>query len=198
MRLYLPLLMLIVSLILSACFCNKPKNEPALLETQTEETEVNTNDNSLGLEEFGPAAEALVMELLDGQWLEHFLAVNNRNPVLMISSMQNLSEDHVSVDILRREISRKLLATGKVRFVVPREDRPLGNPGQAGQSEDPMQAMADATGADFAIKGVMNRTGALGEDVRSKLYLVEISLVNLETGELVGRASYTIQKQIYR
>lgn len=181
---------LILSLLASSCCLLRRNCEPVPMPEVVPQESAPTSAWTAA--DFRSAAQALVEQLLTGTWLADFNAIHNRKPVLMIRSVQNISDDHIPAENLGRELSRELLRSGRVSFVALREDRPQ-NP-----ELDPAQTMVEATGADFAIKGVISPTGAQGENLRSKLYLVEVSLVDLQSGTLVLQANHTVQIQIHR
>ncbi len=184
--------LLCIGLVLSGCYFCK-KHEPAPMPEPVENPTDNAVQQGWTPEHFREAARGLTADLLSASWYQDFSAAETRKPVIMILSVQNLTEEHISAENLSRDLSRELLRSGRVTFVAPREDRPL-NP----DNPEPTEGIAESTGADFAIKGSIVRTGALGENLRSKLYEVELSLVNLKSGELAHRCSHTVQIQIHR
>jgi TolB-like protein len=184
--------LLCISLVLSGCYFCK-KHEPVPMPEPVENPTDNAVQQGWTPEHFREAARSLTADLLSASWYQDFSAAETRKPVIMILSVQNLTEEHISAENLSRDLSRELLRSGRVTFVAPREDRPL-NP----DNPEPTEGIAESTGADFAIKGSIVRTGALGENLRSKLYEVELSLVNLKSGELAHRCSHTVQIQIHR
>lgn len=184
--------LLCIGLVLSGCYFCK-KHEPAPMPEPQEEQSPETPQLGWTPEHFREAARSLTADLLSASWYQDFNVGEGRKPVVMILSVQNQTEEHIPAENLSRDLSRELLRSGKVTFVTPREDRPV-NP----ENPEPTEGIAESTGADFAIKGVINRTGAEGENLRSKLYLVELSLVSLKSGELAHRCSHTVQIQIHR
>lgn len=184
--------LLCIGLVLSGCYFCK-KHEPVPMPEPVENPTDNAVQQGWTPEHFREAARSLTADLLSASWYQDFSAAETRKPVIMILSVQNLTEEHISAENLSRDLSRELLRSGRVTFVAPREDRPL-NP----DNPEPTEGIAESTGADFAIKGSIVRTGALGENLRSKLYEVELSLVNLKSGELAHRCSHTVQIQIHR
>jgi len=183
---------LCIGLVLTGCYFCK-KHEPVPMPVVETETSTTTPQTGWTPENFRETARSLTEELLSASWYQDFNSGEGRKPVIMILSIQNQTEEHIPAENLTRDLSRELLRSGKVSFVAPREDRPI-NP----EAPEPTQGIAESTGADFAIKGTINRTGAEGENLRSKLYLVELSLVNLKSGELAHRCSHTVRIQIHR
>lgn len=174
-------------LLISACGKNKTEN-PAPVDTVVE--------NSIGVwsvQDIRSVAQNLVRDMLAENWLSRYQEENLRKPVLMIAGIQNLTDEHIAVENLEREISRELLRSGQVRFTALREDRPIQE-----VTEEDAEADIEPAAADFAIKGIIQRVGNTSDNVRSKLYQTEITLVEMMSGTAVHRGSYTLQIQVNR
>jgi len=145
-------------------------------------------------------AEEMVKDALRRPWLNNFIKIEGRQPVVIVGTIRNKSSEHIEIAGLISDIERELINSGQVRFVASakqREEirRELESQ-QSYASEATMKRVAQETGADFMMQGVITTTVDAVSGKRVILYQVDLELINLETTEKVWIGTKKIKKVV--
>jgi uncharacterized protein (TIGR02722 family) len=145
-------------------------------------------------------AEVLISDVLSRPWLMDFVASEGEKPVVIIGTIKNKSSEHIDLLPLTKSFQMELINSGKVRFVANKEDRAEvreeRDDQQSNSSETTATRLADETGADFMLQGVITTTVDAIDGKRVILYQTNMELVNLHTNDISWLGGHQIKKLV--
>jgi penicillin-binding protein activator len=145
-------------------------------------------------------AAAMVDDLIKRPWVENFVKKASKDPVVIVGNIRNKSSEHIATDIFIKDIERELLNTGKVRFVASADEREQLRLERIDQqtfsSDESMKKLANETGADFMLIGVINSVFDTYEGKRAKFYQVNLEMIELESNTKVWIGDNQIKKLV--
>ena len=132
-------------------------------------------------------ARELALDILAGNWLRDFAEQHSSSPTLMICELDNNSGKPVPLQDLEAMLSRELLASTKVRMILPRN---------AGSEEnlDPaeLDIPVERIGADALLLGNLE----LVPDDKLLIFRLELHLLDADSKTLLHRAVGVSQKPL--
>ena len=147
-------------------------------------------------------AEQMIKDLTFRPWLTDFILESDRKPVVIVGTVRNLSSEHIQTDIFIKDIERELINSGKVKFVATSKERTEIRDERTDQqsyaSDETAKSLAQETGADFMLKGVINSATDSIEGKSAVFYQVDLELINVESNEKVWIGTKEIKKFITR
>jgi len=145
-------------------------------------------------------AEVLIDDVLSRPWLINFVEEEGAKPVVIIGSVRNKSSEHIDLLPLTKNLQMELINSGKVKFVADararEEVREEREDQQSNASEDTATKLADETGADFMLQGVLTTIVDAVDGKRVVLYQTNMELVNLRSNEIVWLGEHQIKKLV--
>ncbi|MBN2658217.1 MAG: penicillin-binding protein activator LpoB [Spirochaetales bacterium] len=145
-------------------------------------------------------AEVLINDVLSRPWLLNFVEEESTKPVVIIGSVRNKSSEHIDLLPLIKSFQMELINSGKVKFVADakarEEIRSEREDQQSNASEDTATKLADETGADFMLQGVITTTVDAVDGKRVVLYQTNLELVDLRSNEIVWLGEKGIKKLV--
>lgn len=145
-------------------------------------------------------AEVLISDVLSRPWLLDFVESEGAKPVLIVGRISNKSSEHIDLLPLVKSFEMELINSGKVRFVANKEAREEirdeKEDQQSNASEDTAARLANSTGANFMLQGVITTTVDAVDGKRVVLYQTNMELVNLTTEEIVWLGGHQIKKLV--
>lgn len=145
-------------------------------------------------------AEELISDVLTRVWLMDFVEAEGAKPVVIVGTVRNKSSEHIDLLPLIKSFERELINSGKVRFVADskarEEVREEREDQQSNSSEETATRLADETGADFMLQGVITTTTDAVDGTRVILYQTNMELVNLHTNEINWLGEHQIKKVV--
>lgn len=145
-------------------------------------------------------AEQMITECLSRSWLPEFQAARGGKPVLMVGTVRNRSQEHISAATFTKDLERELINSGRVRFVTSKEERAEVREEKLDQQEnasaETMKRVRQETGADFMIIGNIEQMDDRSGGTTAKAYQVNLELINLESNEKAWIASKKIKKMV--
>jgi uncharacterized protein (TIGR02722 family) len=147
-------------------------------------------------------SDEMIADALNRPWHNHFFNAHGKNPVVIVGTVRNRSDEHINVQTFVKDLERALINSGEVAFVANagergelREER---KDQAAHSSEQTAKEEGQEIGADFMLQGTINtitdREG--GSEVR--YYQVDLELVNIETHQKVWIGDKKIKKFVQR
>ena len=143
----------------------------------------------------------MIQDCLEKPWLTNFMKAQQKNPVVIVGSIKNNSDEHINSQVFTKELEKELLNSGKVTFVASpverqqiREERDDQHGGNT--SEETMKAIGKEVGADYMLIGSVN---SVKDEIRGKMaafYQVNLELVDLENNLKVWIGQKEIKKKI--
>jgi penicillin-binding protein activator len=148
------------------------------------------------------AAEEMIKDCLARPWLAVFTAKNTRQPVVIIGTIRNRSDEHIDSRLFTSSLERSLINAGVVKFVAMKGDREELRDEKGDQAAHASEATRKTpnveTGADFMVQGTIN---SIKDEVDGKyaiLYQVNLEMVDLTTNEKVWIGQKEIKKYVSR
>ncbi|KAA3597010.1 MAG: penicillin-binding protein activator LpoB [Calditrichaeota bacterium] len=145
-------------------------------------------------------AEQMIDALLTHQWLGNFITQEDKNPVLIVGDVRNLSSEHIPVDIFIKDIERELINSGQVSFVANKFEREEVRAERLDQqlsaTEETAKRLAAETGADFMLRGSLKNQVDAISGKKIKFYQVDLELIDLETNAKVWLETKKIKKLV--
>lgn len=145
-------------------------------------------------------AEQMIDDVLSRPWLDRFLERRDREPVVVVGRIRNLSSEHIDTTSLVRDIERELINSGMVRFVAGGDQREAVREERMDQqtqaTEESIARLGEETGADFMLQGSISSTVDAIEGERAIFYQVDMELIDIETNEKVWIGSKEIKKLV--
>lgn len=140
----------------------------------------------------------MVNDVLSRKWLTTFQVRKEKNPVVIVGDIRNLSHEHINTRTFVADLERELINSGEVDFVASSEER-----GDVRNERDDQTANASAatrkasgqeTGADFMLKGQINTIFDAAENTQVKYYQIDLTLISLKDNRKVWAGQKKIKK----
>lgn len=155
----------------------------------------NDSDNRM-------VSEEMIKDCLARPWVDVFAAKNSRQPVVIIGTIRNRSDEHIDSRLFTSSLERSLINSGKVKFVAMKGDREELREEKADQalhaSEATRKALNVETGADFMVQGTINSVKDEVDGKYAILYQVNLEMVDMTTNEKVWIGQKEIKKYVSR
>ena len=150
-------------------------------------------------------AEEMIDDCLYSRpWIKDFKNLRHKIPVVIVGPVANRSHGHINTAVFTNELERRLLNSGKVKFVASKEERGWIREERNAQNEEgntapeTIKAKGKELGADFMLIGSVN---SLKDEAQSRyliLYQVTLELVDLQNNEKVWIGQKHIKKTVSR
>jgi uncharacterized protein (TIGR02722 family) len=140
----------------------------------------------------------LVKDVLSRKWLTTYQVKNEKNPVVIVGAIRNLSHEHINTRTFVADLERELINSGEVEFVASSDERSeiRGERDDQGEnaSASTRNAAGQETGADFMLKGQINTIFDAAEDTQVKYYQIDLTLISMENNRKVWVGQKKIKK----
>ncbi len=155
----------------------------------------NDTDSSL-------VAETMIKDMVTRPWLKNFSDQHNRQPVVIVGTVINKSQEHIDVGIFVTDLEREMTNSQKVIFVASQSAREEIRQERKEQAvyarEDTQKRPGQELGADFMMKGTISSIVDESKGIKSIFYQVDLDLVNLENNVKSWYGQKKIKKVIER
>ncbi|KQC06378.1 MAG: penicillin-binding protein activator LpoB [Candidatus Cloacimonas sp. SDB] len=186
-------LVLAVLMLFSACSQTRTVDRIATDEVTDLSGRWNDTDSKL-------VAEQMIRDLTYRPWIEDYVLENGKKPVVIVGEIRNRSSEHIQTEVFVKDIERELINSGKVKFVATSQERLEIRDERSEQqlyaSDETAKSLAQETGADFMLKGVITSTTDSIEGKAAVFYQIDMELINIESNEKVWIGSKEIKKFI--
>ena len=188
-------LLIISTLILFFAGCGSSRNVQRTSSDTTVDLSGRWNDTDSRL-----TAKKMVNELLDARWIGNYKKENQKKPVVIVGNIKNNSSEHIQTKIFSKDIERELINSGEVKFVASSEERAEIRDERSEQQQyssmETAKRLANETGADYMLKGVISTQNDSFDGEAVKFYQVDLEMINLESNEKVWMGSKKIKKLV--
>ncbi len=145
-------------------------------------------------------AEQIVDDMLNGGWLKKYIKKTGREPRVIVGTIKNKTDEHIEIDVFRKDIEKELTNSGEVVFVASKEEREE----MRDERTDMQEYASDATkkkfkqelAADFMMKGVLTSVIDAKGGEKVVYYQCDMELFDLETNAKVWVGQKKIKKFI--
>jgi len=145
-------------------------------------------------------SEEMINDSVSKPWYDSFLKAKSKNPVIIVGTVLNKSDEHINTETFTKDLEIALLNSGKATFVATKEQRDEVRAERAEQADfsDPatVKKFGKEKGADFMLKGQINTITDSVKNKTVKYYQVELELINIETNEKVWIGQKKIKKYV--
>jgi uncharacterized protein (TIGR02722 family) len=146
-------------------------------------------------------AQAMVSDVLSRPWLTDFEMDHDGNkPVVIVGTIRNKSSEHIPVSTFVKDIERELINSGKVTFVASKKERKEVRDERMDQqshaSIETAAELAQETGANFMMQGVISSIVDKFEGQKVVYYQVDMELIDLTKNTKVWMGNKKIKKYI--
>ena len=149
-------------------------------------------------------AEKLINSMISKPWLGNFKAANSgTKPVVVISDMENRTDEHIDTEALGEAIRNAVINSNKVRFVDAKGRSNILKEIQY-QTESGMVSASSAKqrgkqiGADFMVTGAISSQVHQQGGLKTVTYQTVLQLTSFETAEIVWSEKHNIKKRFNR
>ena len=129
-------------------------------------------------------AETMIQEMVSRPWLDSFSRTKGRQPVVIVGSVLNKSNEHINVQTFITDLEREMTNSQKVTFVAAKSERNEIREERRDQAihsrEDTQKGPGQEIGADFMMKGYISNILDEADGAKAVYYQVDLELINLE------------------
>jgi uncharacterized protein (TIGR02722 family) len=143
-------------------------------------------------------AQKMIYDSFSNKWLEDYKTTNGRKPRVIVGSVLNKTEEHISTETFIKDLERNFINSGKVMFVASKSQRDEIREERDDQAVNSVGAKkkGNETAADFMLKGQINSIFDASKKAQLKYYQVELELIDMETSETVWIGQKKIKKVV--
>lgn len=147
-------------------------------------------------------ASVIITKSLESPWLEEWRgAHDNQRPVVIVGTILNKSQEHISVSTFVKDIQAALINSGKVRFVANKTERQDLRGEREDQqkgftAEESQAALGNETGANFMLKGSIEAVVDEAGGKRAVWYQINLELHDLTSNEIAWMGQHKIKKLV--
>ena len=145
-------------------------------------------------------AESMVQEALQYPWLGSFSQAKQRQPVVVVGTVLNISHEHINVQTFITDLERELTTSQKVTFVAGKGERDEIRTERKEQAiharEDTQKSPGKETGADYMMKGTIATILDEADGTKAVFYQVDLQMIDLETNAKVWFGQKKIKKVV--
>ena len=142
----------------------------------------------------------MINDVLSRPWLSDFSAKKNEKPRVIVGAVLNKSHEHINTETFVADLEREVTNSGKVKFVVSKEQREEVRSERMDQAQNASmntaKNMGQEVGADFMLKGQINTIMDEAGKISLKYYQVELQLIDMESSEKVWIGQKKIKKVV--
>lgn len=147
-------------------------------------------------------AQEMITDCLQAGWYNKFVSKKAKEPVVIVGTVSNKTNEHINTGVFVEEIQRALINSGKVEFVASSEERGEVRTERLDQdefaSEETRKAFGKEVGADFMLSGVLSSVIDREGSRAVVFYQTNMKLINMETNQIVWNGQKQIKKYVKR
>lgn len=147
-------------------------------------------------------SDEMIADALNRPWLTRFRTSKQQNPVVIVGTVRNRSDEHINTRTFVKDLERALINSGEVAFVASSEERQELRDERKDQAAHASEATAkeegQETGADFMLQGSINTITDRLEGDEVRYYQVNLELINIQSNQKVWIGEKKIKKLIER
>lgn len=147
-------------------------------------------------------SDEMIADALNRPWLTRFKTSKQQNPVVIVGTVRNRSDEHINTRTFVKDLERALINSGEVAFVASSEERQELRDERKDQAAHASEATAkeegQETGADFMLQGSINTITDRLEGDEVRYYQVNLELINIQSNQKVWIGEKKIKKLIER
>jgi uncharacterized protein (TIGR02722 family) len=147
-------------------------------------------------------AEEMISDCLSRPWYAAAHSALGKNPTVIVGTVKNQSQEHISTDTFVEDLQRSLINSGKVEFVASKGERGDVRDERLDQdtnaSEETRKAHGQEIGADFMMSGAINQIVDQEGGKSAVLYQTNLKMLDMKTHKIVWNGQKKIRKFVKR
>jgi uncharacterized protein (TIGR02722 family) len=147
-------------------------------------------------------SEEMIADVLSRPWIDQFRAGKGKDPVVIVGSVRNRSDEHINTRTFVSDLERALINSGEVAFVAGSGEREEIREERKDQAAHASEATAkeegEEIGADFMLQGAINTIVDRIEGEEVKFYQVNLELIDIQSHRKVWIGEKKIKKLVKR
>ena len=147
-------------------------------------------------------SEEMINDVLSRPWIDRFRAGRRNNPVVIVGSVRNRSDEHINTRTFVKDLERALINSGEVEFVAGSVERQEIREERKDQAAHASEATAkdegEEFGADFMLQGAINTISDRIEGKEVKYYQINLELIDIQSHRKVWIGEKKIKKLVKR
>jgi penicillin-binding protein activator len=147
-------------------------------------------------------SEEMIADVLSRPWIDQFRAGKGKDPVVIVGSVRNRSDEHINTRTFVGDLERALINSGEVAFVAGSGEREEIREERKDQAAHASEATAkeegEEIGADFMLQGAINTIVDRIEGEEVKFYQVNLELIDIQSHRKVWIGEKKIKKLVKR
>ena len=147
-------------------------------------------------------SEEMIADVLSRPWIDDYRAGKGRDPVVIVGSVRNRSDEHINTRTFVTDLERALINSGEVAFVAGSGEREALREERKDQAAHASEATAkeegEEIGADFMLQGSINTIVDRIEGEEVKFYQVNLELIDIQSHRKVWIGEKKIKKLVKR
>lgn len=187
-------MLLAVGLLLAGCASLKV-DRMAVDETVDLSGRWNDTDSRL-------VSEQMISDVLSRPWIDRYRASRGKDPVVIVGSVRNRSDEHINTQTFVKDLERALINSGDVEFVAGSGQRGEIREERKDQAAHASEATAkeegEEIGADFMLQGAINTISDRIEGKEVKFYQVNLELIDIQSNRKAWIGEKKIKKLVKR
>ena len=147
-------------------------------------------------------SEAMIADALARPWIDEFKTAAGREPVVIVGSVRNRSDEHINTQTFVKDLERALINSGDVQLVAAGGEREEIRTERGDQAAHAAESTAKAdmreTGADLMLQGSINTISDRLEGKEVKYYQINLELIDIESHRKAWIGEKKIKKMVKR
>jgi penicillin-binding protein activator len=147
-------------------------------------------------------SEEMIADVLNRPWIASYRNTHRRNPVVIVGTVRNRSDEHINVRTFVKDLERALINSGEVIFVASADERTEVRGERQDQASHASEATAkeqgQETGADFMLQGSINTISDRVQGKEVRYYQVDLELIDIESNRKAWIGDKKIKKLVQR
>ena len=141
-------------------------------------------------------AGEMIEDSLSRPWLENFMMKKQAKPRIIVGTILNKSDEHISTETFTKDLEIALLNSGKASFVASKDQREERMDQADFSDPATVKKFGKELGADYMLKGQINTITDAAGKTTLKYYQTELELIDIETNEKVWIGQKKIKKVV--
>jgi hypothetical protein len=145
-------------------------------------------------------SDEMINNCLSAPWQGRFVETAGRLPVVVVGTVYNKTDEHISPDVFIKDLERTFINSGRARVVQsgPALDelRAVRQDQQDFASPETRKRLQEELGADFILQGLINKIVDMEGRRRVYFYQVDLELINIETSEKTWIGQKKLKKYV--
>ena len=175
--------------------CGSSHKVTRLSEKEIADLSGNWNDSDSKL-----TAAAMIYDLTQKPWIENYIKETSKDPVVFVVNVFNRSNQQIEINRFIKNLERELIRSGKVKLAGTADKRKRWRAIITDQhtisSDEAMKQLANDTGAEFMLIGIINSTIDTFDGQKTKVYQINLEMFELNPNSKVWTGNNQIKKII--